>query len=127
MGLYDSIHIEYPNMPMPENASSKEEAFIRQGIYTNTFQTKDLYACLDNYLIDEYGRFFSLNVSDFDQTIDKQEYIHQHIECYTHIDVDEDRYWLNYDIKFTDGILSEVKVLEWKKTNGIHRNLSENI
>ena len=91
------------------------------------FRSKDLYNCLDHFLIDEYGRFFSLKISEFDQTIDRQEYIHQHIECYTYLNVDEDRYWLNYDIKFTDGILSEVKVLEWKKTNGIHRNLSENI
>ena len=115
MGLYDSIHIEYPNMPMPENASAKEITFIKHALHSDSFQTKDLYNALDHYLIDEYGRFFSLNVSDFDQTIDKQEYIHQHIECYTNIDVDNERFWLNYDIKFSDGIVSEVKVLEWKK------------
>ncbi len=115
MGLYDSIHIEYSNMPMPENATDKEVEFIKHAIHTEIFQTKDLYNCLDNYLVDEYGRFFSLNVSDFDQTIDKQEYIHQHVECYTSINVDNERFWLNYDIKFSDGIVSEVKVLEWKK------------
>ena len=115
MGLYDSIHIEYRDMPVPENANDEQIAFIKHAIHAEVFQTKDLYNSLDHYLIDEYGRLFSLNVSDFDQTIDKQEYIHQHIECYTSIDVDGERFWLNYDIKFTDGILSEVKVLEWKR------------
>ena len=75
MGLYDSIHIEYPDMPMPENATTKEQAYLKQSISADTFQTKDFYACLDHYLIDQYGRFFSLNVSEFDQTINKQEYI----------------------------------------------------
>lgn len=115
MGLYDSIHLEYKDIPMPPAASEEEIAFIKQAVYTDSFQTKDLFNCLDHFLIDEYGRFFSLNVSEFDQTIDKQEYIHQHIECYMVINVDDDKYWLSYDIKFTDGIVSDIKVLEWKK------------
>ena len=116
MGLYDYIHLEYKNIPMPPNASEEEVEFIKQAVYTDSFQTKDLFdPCLYHFLIDEYGRFFSLNVSEFDQTIDKQEYIHQHIECYMVVNVDDDRHWLNYDIKFTDGIVSDIKVLEWKK------------
>lgn len=115
MGLYDSIHIEYSDMPMPENATTKEQAYLKQSISADTFQTKDFYACLDHYLIDQYGRFFSLNVSEFDQTINKQEYIHQHLACYTSVDVDGDRYWIEYDFKFTDGIVSDVQVLQWQK------------
>lgn len=115
MGLYDSIHLEYKDIPMPPNATEEEVAFIKQAVYADSFQTKDLFNCLHHFLIDEYGRFFSLNVSEFDQTIDKQEYIHQNIECYMVINVDDDKHWLSYDIKFTDGIVSDVKVLEWKK------------
>lgn len=115
MGLYDSIHFEYSAMPMPENASEKEKLFIKQALYTNVFQTKDLYNCLDNFLIDEYGRFFSLNVSEFDQKINEQEYIHQHVVCYSSVDVDDEKFWLEYDVKFTDGIVSDVTVLQWRK------------
>ena len=100
---------------MPLEANATEIAFIKHAVFADAFQTKDLFNSLNHYLVDEYGRFFSLNVSEFDQTIDKQEYIHQHIECYMVVNVDDEKFWLNYDIKFTDGILSHIKVLEWKK------------
>lgn len=115
LGLYDLIHIEYQDLPMPKNASEKEIAYIKQSLSADVFQTKDLDDYLNHYLIDQYGKFFKLNVSDFDQTIGEQQYIHQHITCYNGIDVDQSRYWIEYDFKFTDGIVSAVQVLEWKK------------
>jgi hypothetical protein len=111
MGMFDYLDINY-DLPLPDNATSDHVVFIKNAIAADNFQTKDLDCMLDVYYIDKDGFMYEKigdNYNDY--------YIHQHVECYTyiHIPSEDCKYWLEYDIKFTDGKINKVSVVDWRK------------
>lgn len=114
MGMFDYVDIEY-DLPMPENATEEQIPFIKQGIKANHFQTKDLECILFHYLIDAHGEIFVKDHLSLDKTGYKKEYIHQHVFCYIDIEMplEEKYWWLEYDIRFTDGIIDRVNIYNW--------------
>jgi hypothetical protein len=118
MGMFDYVECEY-DLPMPEKANDIQIKAIKRFLKTDSFQTKDLDNCLIYYLIDENGLFrekiFAAGRTFFFEPSDPV-YIHQHINCYGVVEIDEEeKWWLEYDLKFTDGIMVNAKVTSWRK------------
>lgn len=113
MSLFDYLDISY-DLPYPENATEEHKKYIRYAINIDNFQTKDLDCFLNTYFIDRTGLVYEKIEEEY-----KQFYVHQHVECYTYVDVppENTKYFLNYDIKFTDGKVKKVTVLDWKPVN----------
>lgn len=110
MGLFDYVDINY-DLPMPDSATEKHVVFIKNAIAADNFQTKDLDCLLNIFYIDKEGYLYEQTEEDEY----KQKYVHQHMECYTSIKIPSENisYWLEYDIKFTDGKIQNVTVERW--------------
>jgi hypothetical protein len=67
---------------------------------------------LDVYYLDKDGFMYLKNGDNYEEY-----YVHQHVRCYTYIKIpsEDARYWLEYDLKFTDGKLEKATAVEWKK------------
>ena len=117
MGMFDYVDINY-DLPMPENAGAEHVVFIKNAIAADNFQTKDFECMLDVYYLDKEGFLYQ-------QISDKYEeyYVHQHVRCYTYIKIppDDASYWLEYDLKFTDGKLEKATAVEWNKMNSFKK------
>jgi hypothetical protein len=118
MGMFDYVDCEY-DLPMPEKADDIQVKAIKRFLNTDCFQTKSLGCFMVHYLIDENGLFrekiFATGRSFFFEPSDPV-YIHQHMGCYGVVEVDEqEKWWLEYDLKFTDGIMVNAKVISWRK------------
>lgn len=119
MGMFDYIECQ-AELPMPEGISSIEKSAINIFMNTDDFQTKDLDCTMTRYVIDEDGLFrekiFSTGRHYFYEVSDPV-YIHQHLRCYGIVEIsDEEKFWLEYDLKFTNGIMVNAKVVDWHKT-----------
>jgi hypothetical protein len=117
MGMFDYVECQI-DLPMPEDASAFEQICIDRFIKSSDFQTKDLDSVMAYYLVDENGLFrekiFSTGRPYIYEPSDPV-YIHQHMICYGIVDVEEEKFWLEYDLKFTNGIMVDAKVIDWKK------------
>ena len=111
MGMFDYIDANY-DLPIPEDSTDEHRVFIKNAIAADNFQTKDLDCMLDVYYLDKDGFMYEKIGDDY-----KEYYVHQHIRCYTYIYIPSEdfKYWLEYDLKFTDGKLEKATVLDWKK------------
>jgi hypothetical protein len=117
MGMFDYVDINY-DLPMPENAVPEHVVFIINSIAADNFQTKDFECMLDVYYLDKEG-FLYQQISDKY----KEYYVHQHVRCYTYIKIpsEDASYWLEYDLKFTDGKLEKATAVEWKKMDSFKK------
>jgi len=111
MGMFDYLDINH-DLPFPENATDEHRVFIKNTIAADNFQTKDLHCMLDVYYLDREGFLYEKIGDKYEEF-----YIHQHMKCYTYLDIPSEncKYWLEYDLKFTDGKLEQATVLDWKK------------
>jgi hypothetical protein len=111
MGMFDYIDANY-DLPIPEDSTDEHRVFIKNAIAADNFQTKDLDCMLDVYYLDKDGFMYEKIGDEY-----KEYYVHQHIRCYTYIYVPSEdfKYWLEYDLKFTDGKLEKATVLDWEK------------
>jgi len=110
MGMFDYVDINY-DMPTPKDATQEQEICIKNTIAADNFQTQDLHCVLDVFYIDKNGYMYQKNGDEY-----KQYYVHQHVECYTSIEIPSEnlKYWLSYNIKFTDGKIQQVTINEWR-------------
>lgn len=111
MGMFDYVDVNY-DLPLPDNATDEHIVFIKNAIAADNFQTKDFECMLDVYYIDREGFMYLKNGDEYEEC-----YVHQHFRCYTYIRIpsEDSRYWLEYDIKFTDGKLKQADVTSWEK------------
>jgi hypothetical protein len=121
MGMFDYIECQ-AELPMPEDLSSLELNAINRFLNVDDFQTKDLDCSMTRYVIDQDGLFrekiFSTGRNYFYEVSDPV-YIHQHLRCYGIVEIsDEEKFWLEYDLKFTNGIMVNTKVLDWHRIQG---------
>jgi hypothetical protein len=114
MGMFDYIDINY-DLPMPANATGEHVVFIKNAIAADNFQTKDFECMLDVYYMDKEGFMYQKIGDKYEER-----YAHQHIRCYTYVQIpsEDSRYWLEYDLKFTDGKLQQSSVTNWEKMIG---------
>jgi len=124
MGMFDYIDTEY-DLPLPPSISDEQKNAIRDSFRKDQLQTKDLDCIMSYYFIDKDGYFYvkvfdegRWGISDASFYRIKKEYIHQHLRCYNTITVPGEKFhfWLEYDIKFTDGRIQEAKLTEWKQS-----------
>ena len=111
MGMFDYVDVNY-DLPLPDNATDEHIVFIKNAIAADNFQTKDFECMLDVYYIDREGFMYLKNGDEYEEC-----YVLQHFRCYTYIRIpsEDSRYWLEYDIKFTDGKLKQADVTSWEK------------
>jgi len=111
MGMFDYIDVNY-DLPLPKNATDEHIVFIKNAFAADNFQTKDFECMLDVYYLDGEGFMYLKNGDKYEER-----YVHQHVRCYTYMQIpsEDSRYWLEYDIKFTDGKLKEANVISWEK------------
>jgi hypothetical protein len=64
------------------------------------YQTKSLENCLLHYSISEDGKLLCEG-NDIDY--------HGYVHFYTYKNINEQRYWLHFDAKFTDGYLVDIQ------------------
>ena len=114
MGMFDYIDINY-DLPLPKNATDEHIVFIKNAIAADNFQTKDFECMLDVYYLDREGFVYQKNGDKYEE-----HYVHQHVRCYTYIAIPSEdcRYWLEYDLKFTDGKIQQSSVTSWEKMVG---------
>jgi hypothetical protein len=112
MGIYDTFTIDYP-LPINFYVPHKYRSFILATIDQDNFQSKDLHGYMDSYYIDNKGFLYIENHSAFEKdpiAVERQkQYYHGHLRIYNMVYLDEEnldqKFWLEYDLKFTDGIL----------------------
>ncbi len=119
MGTFDYFKIDYP-LPLESYILSEYRPFINAVVNQDEFQSKDLDCCMDRYYIDNAGRIYQANLAKFESN-DKDEYnkiyYHGHIRVNTIVSLDEEgwtsnrKFWLEYDLKFTDSLLVSAKML----------------
>ena len=109
MGLFDYVKINY-DLPTPNTATEKHVEFIKNAIDTEEFQTKDLDCVLNKFCLDKDGYLYEQNEGKYEKR-----YVHQHVFCYTSIKMlfEDISYWLEYNIKFTDGKVKDVTIEQW--------------
>lgn len=100
MGMFDSIYSEYklPKVILGGKTYPEKDT---------EFQTKCLENGLFSYTLREDGRLF----------LDEEDVMHHgYITMYTSIRLNHQLYWLEYKLKYTDGILVDI-FTELKKIN----------
>jgi hypothetical protein len=112
MGLYDNFAIKYP-LPISEHVPSRYKSYILATIDQDNFQSKDFDCMMESYFIDNKGFLYLEEYPPFesdDFEIKRiKKYFHGHLRVYNWIFLDEEdpknQIWLEYDLKFTDGLL----------------------
>ena len=120
MGMYDNFTVDYP-LPVESWIPDKYKNHIYYSIQADGFQSKSLNCILNNYYIDNNGYIYLDNISLFEEPekrIDRKKiYFHGHISIYNSIFPEDDKkiIWLEYDLKFTDGLLVSATMLSPRK------------
>ena len=117
MGMFDYVDINH-DLPMPANASLEHIVFIKNAIAADNFQTKDFECMLDVYYLDRDGFMYNKVGDQYNEC-----YVHQHVRCYTYIKIpsEDARYWLEYDLKLTDGKLEKATAVDWNKMDAFKK------
>jgi hypothetical protein len=119
MGMFDYFKIDYP-LPLESYIISMYRPFINAVVNQDEFQSKDLDCCMDKYYIDNAGRIYRAKMVDFESDEREQYnkiYYHGHIKVHTIVSLDEEgwdsdrKFWLEYDLKFTDSLLVSATML----------------
>lgn len=122
MGMYDNFIVDYP-LPVESWLPDKYKSHIYYAIQADGFQSKSLSCALDNYYIDNNGHIYLDEISLFEEPEKRisrtKIYFHGHIRVYNSIFPDEEdnkkMIWLEYDLKFTDGLLVSATMISPKK------------
>lgn len=127
--MFDNLSIEYP-LPFNSYLNDKVRQYISATLNEDGLQTKDLQNTLSNYHISNDGRLFQVIHSSFDEVnqstpIYNQKYHHGHIRAYTMVFLDDEKQnilWVEYDLKFTDGLLVSATMIRPTKeeSDGLH-------
>ena len=112
MGMYDNFAVSYP-LPIESYVPDRYRMFIRSTMDQDNFQSKDLECLLSSYYIDNVGHLYLEDYPPFEDTDFKikrtKKYFHGHLRIYNSVFLDEEDpkkfLWLEYDLKFTDGLL----------------------
>lgn len=132
MGMFDEIECKYP-LPLPEDP----KGFIGE----KYFQTKDFDCALDKYIIREDGTLWIHKVEyeypenyDFipwtdviSEIKEKKSWLEPvkvttSIRIYNHVRSEgEYDYWIQYNIKFADGIVNDVSLEKFDAYNNAER------
>lgn len=117
-----SITIDYP-LPILDYIPLKYHPHIRQAFYADGFKSDHLDCSVHNYHISNDGHLYLVNDPAFEsnaQSFKVKIYHHGHMTVSIGIFLDEDRddvmvytydLWIEYDLKFTDGLLVDAKML----------------
>ena len=134
MGMFDTIEIDFP-LPVALYIEHPIRSYISQSIYADGFQCKDLECLMDNYFIDNNGFLYKNenNIWEKPKNIEPLKvkmYYHGHLRVYNMVlledQIDKQKtVWLEYDLKFTDGILVEAKMIRPTKEeiDGLHKDI----
>jgi hypothetical protein len=129
MGMFDYFTIDYP-LPIESYIPEEYKSFIYRAINEDGFQTKDLECLLYRYHVDNIGRIFCADFPDFEsdeEPVYNKIYQHGHVLIYTVVYLDDNgtKFWLEYDLKFTDSLLVSAKMVNptKEKINELHRNI----
>lgn len=135
MKLFDYFTIDYP-LPVSAYMLSDFRPFVHAAINQDLFQSKDLSCNMSHYYINNKGKMF-LDHSSFDQeklTELEPIYYHGHLKVYTLVKVNEEsdpekKFWLEYDLKFTDSTLVYATMTSPTKEeiHELHRYIQKNI
>ena len=99
MGLYDNVRVD---APLPGSPSLSDDEAV--------FQTKDFEdPCLNNYRITKDGRLMLEPWNCQDKTPPADQHYHGNLNFYTL--TDNNKYGLEYEARFTDGKLQEIKLV----------------
>jgi hypothetical protein len=116
MGMFDYFKIDYP-LPLESYILAEYRPFVHAVMNQDEFQSKDLHCTLDRYYIDNNGRIY-IDESTFEEPKPKMVpiYYHGHIEVYAVVLLEDDinsskKFWLRYDLKFTDSLLVSAKMI----------------
>ena len=112
MGLYDNFAVKYP-LPINDYVPEKYRSYILATIDQDDFQSKDLDCIMQSYFIDNKGFLYLEERSPFESSnleIKRtKKYFHGHLRIYNWVVLDEENpqneMLLEYDLKFTDGLL----------------------
>ena len=118
MGMFDYFKIDYP-LPLESYILSELRPFVNAMVDQDEFQSKDMECLMNRYHIDNNGYLYlssQVNFEDDSDPVVKKIYHHGHIRVYSLVFLDEDpgtknKFWLEYDLKFTDGRLIQAKML----------------
>lgn len=115
--MFDYLDVNY-DLPMPGNVTDEHRVFIANAINADNFQTKDFECMLDVYYLDKDGFMYLKNGDNYEEY-----YVHQHVRCYAYIQIPSEdiKYWLEYDLKFTDGKLEKATAVDWNKTDAFEK------
>lgn len=100
MGMFDDIHVDalLPDMGFP--------------VTTADFQTKDFECLMDHYIITADGKLLR----------DGAPVLFHGLLNFYHYDTKIDTWW-EYEAKFTDGTLVDIKPVECRKLVSAHPNI----
>ena len=135
MGTYDSFYIDYP-LPIEPWIPASYKSYIYYAFSADGFQSKSMDCFLNDYHIDNNGYLYLEESSSFEEDSKNKKtskiYFHGHIRvhCPVYLTRDGSRdanmmLWFEYDLKFTDSLLVEAKMISPKKEDlyELHRNV----
>jgi hypothetical protein len=129
MGMYDHIYIDYP-IPIADYIPSEYRSLMLRTFGEEGFQTKDLDCIMADFHITNSGLLYMDHLSSFEDREQKpkiKQYFHGHMRVYTIVYLDDSNLeewhgveirmsgpeykdnvlFVEYDLKFTDGLLVE--------------------
>jgi hypothetical protein len=119
MAMFDYFRVEYP-LPLDSYILSEYRPFVQAVVDQDDFQSKDMDCVLARYYIDNCGYIYKSNKIDFEDDSDpvfEKIYYHGHIRIYSLVPLGDEgwdsnkKFWLEYDLKFTDSLLVSARML----------------
>lgn len=111
MGMFDYIHVNNVEVPLPKEMIDFKNI---------EYQTKSLENTLSSYFIESDGYLYvEKTFCDYDESKTpkdrKKVFYHGMIRFYAYETTDLVDYCADFDAKFTDGVLQEIKLVNFKK------------
>lgn len=134
MGMFDYFKIDYP-LPLESYILSEFRPYVHAVVDQDEFQSKDMDCTLGRYYIDNKGYIYQSSIVEFEddsEPVLTKIYYHGHINVYTLVPLNEEpgtkkKFWLEYNLKFTDGLLISAKMISPTKEEinelRIHKNV----
>ena len=135
MGMFDYFTIDYP-LPIEPWIPASYKSNIYYAFSADGFRSKSIECSSDSYYIDNNGYLYLEKSSSFEEDLKNKKtskmYFHGHIKvhCPVYLTKDESRdpkmmLWFEYDLKFTDSLLVQAKMISPKKEDlyELHRNV----
>ena len=117
MGMFDYVEV-FSCPDIPDFVPEKYVPFFKASFERNGFQTKDLENLMCHYMILENGE---LHDAGFDYKNAKKMNYHGVFNMYTLVPLNEEedvngkRVFVEYEVKYTDGVLQHIKWISPQK------------